>query len=75
MLVRFTVVKIQSPVENVHNCKKKNSTRVNWWSLYVHTGFLLVYIPSYPLGILLSRLLLYSLLKTKNSNPQHHILE
>ena len=23
MLVRFTVVKIQSPVENVHNCKKK----------------------------------------------------
>ena len=48
MLVRFTVVKIQSPVENVHNCKK-NSTRVNWWSLYVHTCFLLVYIPSYPL--------------------------
>ena len=46
MLVRFTVVKIQSPVENVHNCKKKIQLESTGG---LSTCFLLVYIPSYPL--------------------------
>ena len=46
MLVRFTVVKIQSPVENVHNCKKKIQLESTGG---LSTGFLLVYIPSDPL--------------------------
>ena len=43
MLVRFTVVKIQSPVENVHNCKKKIQLESTGG---LSTCFLLVYIPS-----------------------------
>ena len=35
MLVRFTVVKIQSPVENVHNCKKIQLESTGGLSTYI----------------------------------------